>query len=49
VERLSQAQRECGWPDRAMIVISKIESIQYKIKSTQSNQLPSLPASELSC
>ncbi|MFP3498401.1 hypothetical protein SB759_29725, partial [Pseudomonas sp. SIMBA_059] len=33
----------------AMIVITKIESAQSSIYSTQFSRLPSLPASELSC
>jgi hypothetical protein len=49
VERYARRSLRAAGLIGAMIVISKIESIQSKINSTQFNQLPSLPASELSC
>jgi hypothetical protein len=49
VERYARQSPSVAGLIGAMIVISKIESIQSKINSTQFRQLPSLPASELSC
>ncbi|CAO3306491.1 hypothetical protein METHP15_280043 [Pseudomonas sp. P15-2025] len=49
VERYARHSPSVAGLIGAMIVISKIESIQSKINSTQFSQLPSLPASELSC